>query len=193
MDSSISSRIKKLVESKIFRNPEIDKLGYGTFQKPQAPDTSLLLQKAKDLRAKADAMMGESRKEGIKMLMEAIMMYIKGYTEESGKCKVVDMIYKWKSLGKYICRAIGSLGEDEEATAFLRLVLFNVKFHYLHLESSLVIKQNRRGESREGVLSYFLNEYNDLHTIFALSKMKMFNVLQPCDLEDMIRERINSI
>ncbi|AFN83176.1 hypothetical protein EROM_060830 [Encephalitozoon romaleae SJ-2008] len=193
MDDSIYFRIKKLAEAGVFKNPEIDRLGYGTFQRRQAVESSPSIQKARDLRSRVDAVLKESTHKGIKMVMEVIMMYIKGYMEESSRYKTVDIIRGWKSLGKYIREMVGSLSEEEDIVTFLRLVLFNVKFHYLYLESSLIIKQGRRNESKEGVLAYFLNEYNDLYNIFILSKMRKFHVLRPDDLSDMIKEKINSM
>ncbi|KMV65983.1 hypothetical protein M970_060820 [Encephalitozoon cuniculi EcunIII-L] len=192
MDGSISPRIKRLVDSGIFKDPEIDRLGYGTFQKQQGAEPNQSVRRARDLRARVGAVLKESRREGAKMLMEIVLMYIKGYMEESARCRVVDMIRRWKGLAKYIAEAMEELGEEEAGT-LLRTVLFNVKFHYLHLESSLIAKQGKKSEGRESILVYFLNEYNDLYSIFASSKAKGFSVLQLCDLEDMIREKINSM
>ncbi|KAG5860081.1 hypothetical protein KMI_03g05310 [Encephalitozoon hellem] len=192
MDDSIFSRIKKLAKSGFFKNPEIDKLGYGTFLKQPAADSNLFIQKARDLKSRADAAMKEPGHKGAKMVMETIMMYIRGYIEEGGRHKTVDIIRGWKSLGKYIGETARTQ-KEEDISAFLRLVLFNVKFHYLYLESSLIIKQGRRNENKEGILTYFLSEYNDLYNLFIQSKMKNFHVLRPDDLLDIVKEKINSM
>lgn len=193
MDRSTHSRITKLAARGVFKAPEIDSLGYGTFQPRLGPAPSKSVEKARALRAKVDAVLAKDRPEGLKMLLQIVMMYTKGYAEEAAASKPIDAIHRWKSLGKYVSSILGVLDKGEEdVAALLSQTLFNVKFHYLHLEGSLVARQGKKSGAADGVLMYFLNEYTSLHRLFAQAAHGL-RVLDPAGIEDMIKEKINSM
>jgi hypothetical protein len=190
--SPLAARISKLQESGMFCTIDIDRLGYGSFTSTKTADLNPAVKSANKLRPTIDSLMAQSMTDGIKAQIEVIMLYIKGYIEESKTSSAVHTIKMWKGLAKYVSSVIKALGNDDIA-GFIRFVLFNIKFHYMFLEASLIIKQSRKGTNHEGTLSYFLNEYTSMHQMLSSPGSQQFAVVQLCDLEELIKNKINSI
>jgi hypothetical protein len=187
-------RIKRLLEDGLFGNAELNKLGHGSFlDKPSTgtPAANAHLEEARSFKREADAAFARSRSIGARMYMEALFSYIRGYLEEEVKISMVDSIYHWKGLAKFVGSVIKLLSRAEEKEAsFFRLALFNIKFHYLHLEGSVLVKQNRQTHEKDRAqLLYFLREFSSLDEIFALSELKEFSVVRLENLEWFIKNR----
>ncbi|KAH9411245.1 hypothetical protein HK407_06g10750 [Ordospora pajunii] len=190
--SPLASRISKLQDAGMFCTIDIDRLGYGSFTVLMAADLNPAVKSAKKLRSSIDLLMAESRSDGIKAHIEIIMLYTKGYMEESKTSSAVHTIKMWKGLAKYVSSVIEMLGDDD-VVGFIKLVLFNIRFHYMFLEASLIIKQSHKGINHEGTLLYFLNEYTGMHEMLSSAGSLQLAVVQLCDLEELMRNKINSI
>lgn len=191
----MNRRIKRLAEAGIFRSPRISDLGYGTFldiERNRTHDGKYIGQ-ARALKKEADSTLPHSRKKGINMYMKTVFLYIKGYLEEEESHEEIEAIHKWKGLGKYVDSVMKLLNGDEKGMLNLfKLILFNLKFHYLYLESSLMYKQHKAGRHKEGQLSYFLKEYNGMYEMFGSSDTREFGIFRLYDLEDFIRSRMEN-
>lgn len=187
----MNRRIGRLVDAGVFRSPEIDKLGHGTFLGMKGIRATSYTERAKMLRREAESTLGHSRRGGIMKYMETVFLYVKEYTRDKN-CRAVDDIHRWKGLRKYVESIMRLLREDErKAWELFRLIVFNIRFHYLHLESSLMTKQCRAGKIKDGTqLLYFLKEYNDLHEALETCGAEGIRITRPCDLEDMVRSRV---
>jgi hypothetical protein len=184
-ESDLRKRIDVLRRENIFESPEIDRLGYGTFLKKGKKDWT---EQAKVLKKKAEDTMNCSEKDRIRMHIEAIFLYIKGYSENKHQNKIVDVIHQWKFLRKYTETTMKILDPDDMRIHNLfNLILFNIKFHYLYLESTLVCKQYKSGKSKDGSqMLYFLKEFNN---IYEMCVSRTFSIISPYDLEDFVREK----
>jgi hypothetical protein len=186
-------RIKNLIGRGLFGSTQLNKLGHGTFlakAKTEAPTASTHLEKARVLKKEADSTFASARGLGSKMYMEALFCYIRGYLEEE-RGSAVRSIYSWKGLAKFVGSVVGLFGkEEEEQASIFRLALFNIKFHYLHLESSIMTRQLKQIREKDRTqLLYFLKELGSLYETFESSGQKEFSVVKLDDLEQFIRNR----
>lgn len=184
----MDKRIKHLIDNDFFINYDIDKLGRGTFIPNKIETkTNELLSKAKLLKKEADDEMKKDKVSGIKKYIEVIFLYIQENLEETG-ASTVDKIIKWKKISTFIISILKMLEKSEkEFIKCLEFLLFNIKSHYLFLESSLMIKNPREGAERESNMMYFLKEYRIVYELGSKHSGK-FCILEMKNIEQYMKD-----
>lgn len=179
----MNRRVRSLLDAGMFKLSRVNKLGHGTFLDVEI-SRSTSVEQAKALKREADGEAVHSRERALRMHLDAVLLYTRGYWEETGRHGVVENIHRWKSLAGYVGSSM-RLAEGCSLQRVFGAVLFNIKFHYLHLEASLMSKQHRGGKSGSATqLLYFLREYNSMHEMVDAGRMA---AVRPGDLEELVR------
>ncbi|EJW04309.1 hypothetical protein EDEG_01433 [Edhazardia aedis USNM 41457] len=184
----LQEKMRNLKSKGFFKKLRVDKNGHGTFVLSKK---EIVLVSAYNKKKEADIVFKENRKEGNKLYLESILMYVESYyNEEVNERNTNATLVKWKSLPPFIRGVILQCNEKEIGMKnIFEFVLFNVMFHYMGIESKLIAhKLDDQVKCKTVLLDPNVHrEIADLSTIFNTSKIEKFCILKPSELRKYIQ------
>lgn len=175
LEDKINNLKKKIDFDKVDISDEV----YGTF----IPEKKSTIERAYSTKKIADSLLKTNRKEGNKMYLESVFLYIKGYRDEEVQLQTIK-VEAWHGLCKFVEGIVLQLNDTELGLRnVFEFILYNIKMHYLHLEALRCI---RKKENAENVL----NQYVNMKYIFDRSKIENFRLSKLDDIEEIVNHLV---
>ncbi|KAK1349378.1 hypothetical protein CWI38_0073p0020 [Hamiltosporidium tvaerminnensis] len=198
----MDDRIRKLKKMRIFDLIEVSKFGHGSFIRKNKESRSstiidINITEAHKLKKDADKIIKNDHNEAVKLYVKSLFRYIRGFVEVENEKSCLEAIKGWKSLCMFITSicSLMNVESDSKYLAMFQYVLYIVKYHYLALESSIVLRKVKgtKDVNFNKDFLYFLTEYTSLHEISSLSRIKNFNLVSVKNLEEFVKSDLEFI
>lgn len=193
----MEEKLNELLKKGVFNDVRLSRLGYGTFRKTRTPavhtKSEELSEEAAVLKKRALSLMESADIRGAKQCqMGAIFCHLQAILAMD-QSDISANVNEYRSLAKYIVDVLAFYNTRDHAkfVASLKYALFNIKFHYLHLEGILMQRSIETAQHFTAKhFLYFLKEYRSLSDIFNESPVVDFIIAKVGDLENTMKTKM---
>eukprot|EP00866_Antonospora_locustae_P001444 jgi/Antlo1/1444/2539 len=193
----MEEKLNELLKKGVFNDVRLSRLGYGTFRKIQAPvvytKSEELSKEAAVLKKRALSLMESADIRSAKQCqIDAIFCLLQAILAMS-QCDISKIVSEYRALANYINEVLAFYNTKDHAkfVASLKYALFNIKFHYLHLEGILMQRSIESAQHFNAKhFLYFLKEYRSLSEIFNESPLVDFILARVDDLEKTMKTKM---
>ncbi|KAG0439882.1 hypothetical protein DMUE_2137 [Dictyocoela muelleri] len=168
-------KLKKLRAKGFLSDPQISDKGHGSLIPTD------YYTKAHITKKRADSTFLIDRKQGIKIYLESIFLYIKGSLSLNNK---KTQTKSWRNISHFAGEIKKHLKKEENFfVCVLEYIIFILRFHSMRIEMSY---------KKENDLQWY-DDWNDMYRAYECSFLEDFVLVKVEDLEDFVRKRLKIV